>query len=109
MNWEMMDDNATKELLAHWQKLGTFRKAHPAIGAGRHKMLSKSPYVFTRNYKNDTVVVGLDLITGSKEINVSDQFENGTVLTDHYSGKTAKVIDGKVTINSEFSIVLLHE
>ena len=109
MNWDMMNDAATKDLLLHWQKLGTFRKTHPAIGAGRHKMLSNSPYIFTRNYKNDKVVVGLDLPKGKKELTVGDQFENDITLTDHYSGKTSKVVDGKVTIDSEFSIVLLHQ
>ena len=57
MNWDEMDNAATKKLLAHWQKLGQFRKAHPAIGAGTHKMISKSPYTFSRTYKNDKVVV----------------------------------------------------
>lgn len=109
MNWDMMNDTATKELLTHWQKLGTFRKAHPAIGAGKHTMLSNSPYVFARSYKTDKVVVGLDLPKGSKEITVRDQFENGIIVTDHYSGKTATVVDGKVSIDSEFSIVLLHQ
>jgi len=108
MNWDMMNDQATKELLTHWQKLGTFRKAHPAIGAGKHTMLSNSPYVFARSYKDDKVVIGLDLPKGSKEITVGNQFENGTTVTDHYSGKTATVVDGKVMIDSEFSIVLLH-
>lgn len=109
MNWDMMNDAETKKLLAHWQKLGQFRKAHPAIGAGTHKMISESPYVFTRTFKNDKVVVVLDVPKGAKKINVGGQFENGTTITDHYSGKTATVTDGKVTIDSEFSIVLLHQ
>ncbi|EDP96101.1 alpha-amylase family glycosyl hydrolase [Kordia algicida OT-1] len=109
MNWEMMDDAETKKLLTHWQKLGQFRKAHPAIGAGKHQLISESPYVFSRTFNSDKVVVGLDLAKGKKEINVGKQFENGATVTDHYSGKTATVKDGKVTIDSEFSIVLLHE
>ena len=109
MNWETINNPETKALLTHWQKLGTFRKAHPAVGAGIHTMLANSPYVFARNYKDDTVVVGLDLAKGNKEITVADQFENGTTLTDHYSGKTATVEHGKVIIDSEFSIVLLHQ
>lgn len=108
MNWEDINNPQTKDLLTHWRKLGTFRKAHPAIGAGTHKMLSNSPYIFARTYKDDAIVVGLDLAKGSKEINVGKQFENGTTVTDHYSGKTAKVENGKVTIDSEFSIVLLY-
>ncbi|WP_046758772.1 alpha-amylase family glycosyl hydrolase [Kordia jejudonensis] len=109
MNWSAINDPETKALLTHWQKLGTFRKAHPAVGAGTHKMISKNPYVFARNYDDDAVVVGLDLAKGSKEIPVSNQFADGTTITDHYSGKTAKVENGKVIIDSEFSIVLLQE
>lgn len=109
MNWEGINNPLTKDLLTHWQKLGTFRKAHPAVGAGTHKMVSNSPYIFTRTYKDDAVVVGLDLAKGSKEITVTDYFEDGTTLTDHYSGKKAKVKNGKVIIDSEFSIVLLHQ
>ncbi|MCH2195789.1 alpha-amylase family glycosyl hydrolase [Kordia sp.] len=109
MNWDKMNDTDTKALLLHWQKLGQFRKAHPAIGAGRHTMLSKSPYTFSRTYNNDTVVVALDVAKGKKQISVGKQFTDGTTITDHYSGKTATVENGKVTIDSEFSIVLLHE
>ncbi|MEM6687492.1 MAG: alpha-amylase family glycosyl hydrolase [Bacteroidota bacterium] len=110
MNWDVLkNDIVTKELLIHWQKLGQFRKAHPAIGAGTHTMLSKAPYTFSRTYKNDKVVVALDVPAGKKEISVGKQFKNGTTLTDHYSGKSAKVSYGTVTIDSEFSIVLLHE
>ncbi|WP_298511465.1 alpha-amylase family glycosyl hydrolase [uncultured Kordia sp.] len=109
MNWDKMNDAETKALLQHWQKLGQFRKAHPAVGAGKHTMISQSPYTFSRTYHNDTVVVGLDLAKGKKVIPVGKQFENGAEITDHYSGKTATVENGKITIDSEFSIVLLHE
>ncbi len=109
MNWDMMNDAETKKLLSHWQKLGQFRKVHPAIGAGTHKMISKSPYTFSRTYNTDKVVVGLDLPKGKKEISVDKQFADGANITDHYSGKTATVSNGKVTIDSEFSIVLLHQ
>ena len=46
MNWESLQDNDTKNLLHHWQRLGKFRKNHPAIGAGFHKKLSDAPYYF---------------------------------------------------------------
>ncbi|WP_298420257.1 alpha-amylase family glycosyl hydrolase [uncultured Kordia sp.] len=108
MNWEDLNNTEIKDLLEHWQKLGTFRKAHPSIGAGTHKMLSNNPYVFSRTYRDDIVIIGLDLVKGNKEIIVGDNFENGTTITDHYSGKTVTVENGKVTIDSEFTIVLLH-
>lgn len=114
MNWEeLLSVEKTKNTLAHYQKLGLFRKNHPAIGAGLHKQISASPYVFERAYAkekfNDNVVVGLDLPKGKKEIIVANVFKNGTKLKDAYSGKTIVVTEGKVTIDSEFDIVLLEK
>jgi alpha-amylase len=114
MNWKDIDnDIKTKEILAHWQKLGQFRKSHPAIGAGKHKMISASPYIFSRDYSNenysDKVVVGLDLPVGAKEISVGTIFENGTKVKDVYSEKTATVYNGKITITTPYSILLLEK
>ena len=113
MNWNDIDnDIKTKEILTHWQKLGQFRKNHPAIGAGKHKMISASPYVFSREYTSgnytDKVVVGLDLPKGAKEISVGTIFTDGTKVKDAYSGKISIVSNGKVAIETEFSIVLLE-
>ena len=114
MNWDAIANNAsTKEVLLHWQKLGLFRKNHPAIGAGVHKQISVSPYVFSRTFSKgkyvDKIVVGLDLAKGEKTIPVGAIFSSGTKLKDAYSGKTAIVTKGKVTINSDFGIVLLEK
>ncbi|MDY0088893.1 MAG: alpha-amylase family glycosyl hydrolase [Flavobacteriaceae bacterium] len=112
MNWEDIDNEKIKEILTHWQKLGQFRKNHPAVGVGIHKMISASPYVFSREYTKenytDKVVVGLDLPKGKNEISVGTIFENGTKVKDTYSGKTAVVENGKVVIDSDFGIVLLE-
>ncbi|MEM1001775.1 MAG: alpha-amylase family glycosyl hydrolase [Bacteroidota bacterium] len=113
MNWEdIQASNKTNDILGHWQKLGQFRQNHPAIGAGAHQMISKSPYFFSRTYQKsdytDVVVIGLDLEKGGKTIDVSKTFKNGTVLRDAYSGKSSEVTDGSVTIESEFDIVLLE-
>ncbi len=114
MNWNDINNSVTtKEILAHWQKLGQFRKSHPAIGAGKHKMISDSPYIFSRDYSNgnysDKVVVGLDLPVGSKEISVGTIFENGTKVKDVYSEKTTTVHNGKITITTPYSILLLEK
>ncbi|HCO84875.1 MAG TPA: alpha-amlyase, partial [Arenibacter sp.] len=66
MNWGELDSiPLNQKILGYWQKLGQFRNEHPAIGAGKHQRLSKSPYVFGRTYLNgefkDKVVVGLKL------------------------------------------------
>jgi alpha-amylase len=103
----------TFKILNHWQKLGQFRGNHPSVGAGIHKQITSSPYVFSRDYSNgnyyDKVVVGLDLPFGKKEISVGTIFENGTKVKDAYSGTTSEVINGKVAIDSEFGIVLLEK
>ncbi len=113
MNWNDIEANTeTQKVLLHWQKLGVFRRNHPAIGAGVHQKISMSPYVFSRTFSkdnySDTVVIGLDLPKGKKEISVGTQFKNGTKLRDAYSGISTEVTNGKVIIDTEFDIVLLE-
>jgi alpha-amylase len=113
MNWNDVKSNPeTQKILLHWQKLGQFRKHHPAIGAGIHREISSSPYVFSRTLMqkdySDQVVIGLDLGQGKQEIYVDQFFKNGTMVKDAYSGKTATVTNNKVVIDSEFGIVLLE-
>ena len=115
MNWNDLETNPeTQKTLQHWQKLGRFRRNHPAIGAGIHKQISNgSDYVFGRIFTkgkfNDVVVVGLDFPIGKKEITVDNLFANGTKLKDAYSGKTGIVTNGKIAIDSNFGIVLLEK
>ncbi len=113
MDWNSVsEDDQSKAILEHWQKLGKFRRDHPAIGAGVHQMVSKSPYVFSRVLQreniSDAVIIGLDLPKGEKEIDVSSVFKNGDVLFDKYSNNTVKVNNGKAIISTEFNIVLLE-
>lgn len=114
MNWEDIQSNSkTKEVEEHWQKLSTFRKNHPAVGAGVHTQISSSPYVFSRTYSKgkfeDKVVIGLDLTTGKKEISVATIFKNGTKVKDAYSGKTGVVKNGKVNFDTSFTILLIEK
>ncbi|ADV47406.1 Cyclomaltodextrin glucanotransferase [Cellulophaga algicola DSM 14237] len=113
MNWKEIDSlPETKKILAHWQKLGSFRAKHPAIGAGTHKMLSKAPYVFERTYTNneykDKVVVGLNLPKGKKSLNVKGFFGDATTLHDAYSDTIVVVKKGKVQLDNDFDIALLE-
>lgn len=113
MNWEELDSIAEiQNIHKHWQKLGQFRRNHPAIGAGRHKRLSKSPYVFSRTYVDgdyrDKVVVALDLPKGKKSLVVKGFFGDGTKLYDTYSGTEVTVTKGKVILDNEFDIALLE-
>lgn len=114
MNWnDLQTDRIKNQLLTHYQLLGTFRKNHPAIGAGVHQMISASPYVFSRSYANgnfsDQVVVGLDLPKGKKEIAVGTIFANGTKVRDTYSNTEATVENGKVILDTNFTLVLLEK
>ena len=113
MNWEAIKSNPeTQKTLLHWQKLGQFRKNHPSVGAGIHKQISAQPYTFSRTFSkedySDAVVVGLDLRIGTKELLVGSIFANGTLLKDAYSDKEMIVSNGKVTVDTEFDIVLLE-
>lgn len=114
MNWDTLKNNSSaKKTLKHWQKLGQFRKNHPAVGAGIHKIISASPYVFSREYTNknysDKVVIGLELPIGTKEILVRTIFVDGTKVKDTYSGKTGTIANGKILLNTPYNIVLLEK
>lgn len=112
MNWdEIAQNEENQQVLAHWQKLGQFRRAHVAIGAGKHEVIQESPLVFSRAYSNseisDRVIVALDAGTGAKTIPVGSIFSDGAKVTDHYSGISATVENGTVMIDSDVEIVLL--
>jgi len=110
MNWDGM--NAKQEILNHWYKLGQFRRNHPAVGAGKHQMISKEPYTFSRTYSKgeiqDTIVIALDLPDGENKIDVSSVFNNGDNVLDYYSGEKMIVENGKVKSNSSHKVVLLE-
>ena len=113
MNWEALDSfPEIKAVHRHWQKLGEFRRDHPAVGAGRHNLLSKTPYLFSRTYVNgdyrDKVVVGLDLPKGQKSLRVKGFFGDGTKLYDTYSKTKVTVANGKVVLDNEFDTALLE-
>ena len=113
MNWQDIEDNENvKQGLVHWQKLGQFRNDHPAIGAGVHKMISQEPYTFQRTFikgnYSDSVVVGLDLTKGTKEINVSSVFNDGSLLIDAYSDTEVIVDNGVVKLDTPYDVVLLE-
>ncbi len=112
MTWDATKDETKAELFNHFKKLGKFRKNHAAVGAGKHKMISESPYIFKRTYNNndytDEVIIGLDLTKRAKSIAVGETFKDGTKVRDAYSNQEVTVKEGKVIIDSPFDIVLLE-
>jgi alpha-amylase len=111
MNWDAIKTKEeTQKILNHWQKLGQFRANHMAVGAGKHQLISnENGVVFSRVRNDDKIVAGINLSKGIKEINVAAVFENGEKLNDFYSNQVVEVKDGKVSVNSEFDIVLLEK
>ena len=111
MNWDEFESN--QEILNHWYKLGQFRNNHPAVGAGKHEVISKSPYIFSRTFTKDNytdkVIVVLKDIEEKPSVNVSSVFENGEKLIDFYSGQKMTVENGEVKIDSSHKVVLLQK
>jgi alpha-amylase len=114
MNWEDVESgSATARILDHWRKLGRFRQAHPAVGAGEHRRHQVEPYIFSRTFETDglldRVIVALDQGEGSKVIPVFGVFPDGSELMDSYSEKTGTVANGEISLVTEFGLVLLSE
>lgn len=114
MDWADLErGGSTVQLLEHWQKLGRFRWAHPAVGAGEHRRLQAEPYIFSRTLETDgiwdRVLVAMDQGEGAKTIPVFGTFPDGTELIDAYSGQTATVTNGEISLVTESGLVLLSE
>ncbi|KQW02277.1 carbohydrate binding domain-containing protein [Rhizobacter sp. Root1221] len=104
MNWST--PNAT--LLAHAKKLGQFRNAHPAVGAGTHSKLADAPFTFARVKDSDKVVVAIGA-GGRAAITVAGIFADGTVVRDAYTGALATVAAGKASVDVGSAGVVLLE
>ncbi len=102
MNWDSMDETE----LAHWQKVGTFRNNHVAIGAGANTNLSATSGVaFARTYDKNGITdkAAAVIAAGSNAnvtIDVSAIWSDGQQLVNAYDQSSATVSNGKVTFNS---------
>ena len=120
MNWDELASNAqrgvnrVRDVREHWARLGRFREAHPAVGAGVHRMIQSYPYTFKRTWEHgevtDRVVVALGLPTDKPTaVLVSGVFMDGQTVRDWYSGTTAIVKDGKVQFEARNPVVLIGQ
>ncbi|MES2316309.1 MAG: alpha-amylase family glycosyl hydrolase [Pseudomonadota bacterium] len=118
MNWDDLAKNAQRDgyrvgdLQYYWSRLGKFRQAHPAVGAGVHQQLLSNPYTFSRVFERgdvrDRVVVALDLPKDKPTaVSVRGVFNDGQTVRDYYSGKTAVVVNGKVQFEAGGPVVLI--
>jgi alpha-amylase len=114
MNWADLErGDTTVAILEHWRKLGRFRRAHPAVGAGVHRTLQAKPYIFSRSLdtdgKVDRVLVAMDQNEGARTIPVFGVFPDGTQLVDSYSGSIGTVRNGAIVLPAGPNLVLLSE
>jgi alpha-amylase len=114
MNWaDLEHGGAAAKVLEHWRKLGRFRRDHPAVGAGVHRTLQATPYIFSRTLESggrvDRALVAMDQGEGAKTIPVFGVFPDGTNVVDAYSGVVATVSKGAVSLRTGSGLVLLAE
>lgn len=89
MNWADIE-GSKKAQVAHWGKVGNFRKYNPAVGAG---VGSGTKRTYSGAAGENKVAIGID----GTSVDVSGLFADGTTVYNWYDGTSAKVSGGKVT------------
>ncbi|MES2017132.1 MAG: alpha-amylase family glycosyl hydrolase [Pseudomonadota bacterium] len=118
MNWDDLANNAQRDgyrvgdVQYYWTRLGKFRHAHPAVGAGVHTQMQTNPYTFSRVLERgelrDRVVVALDLPKDRPAtVSVNGVFNDGQTVRDYYTGKTTVVANGKAQFDVAGPVVLI--
>jgi len=112
MNWgDLERSDSAAAILRHWRRLGRFRRAHPAVGAGEHRRHQATPYIFSRTLavggRVDRVLVALDQPPGAKTVPVFGVFADGASVVDEYSGVTGTVAGGAIALATPHTLVLL--
>ncbi|MDX1628796.1 MAG: alpha-amylase family glycosyl hydrolase, partial [Fulvivirga sp.] len=114
MNWEELEGNIERnghridEIRNHWARLGLFRRDHPAVGAGKHEKINEEPYTFKRTYQQDGYSDAVVVVMGNaRESALSGAFEEGTLVTNYYTGEQAEVKEGKVSFDEPSRLLLI--
>jgi len=103
MNWGEID----VAVMARWSMVGRFRARHRAIAQGVHALRSEVPYAFSRLHARSADRVLIVLGPASEaEIQVSDLWADGTVLTDGANGGRFEVSEGCIRVSTD-SLLLL--
>lgn len=113
MNWDALSDEDGQQVLEHWRRLGAFRAAHPAVGAGRHVEHQAEPLTFSRELELgdgsvDRVVVSIGQPAGRKAVPVWSTFPQGARVRDAYTGAEGVVDEGVVVLDTPATLVLLE-
>jgi alpha-amylase len=111
MNWESIDQN----VLAHWQKLGRFRRDHAAVGAGTVEEItyngpgSLTARFYAQDSNRNDVIVGAGLPDGNFTLDVSKVFKDQTLLHNSYTNETVAIENGIVKVNVVNGVLLLEK
>ncbi len=89
MNWADISGSKAS-MVAHWGKVGNFRKYNPAVGAG---VGSGTKRTYSGAAGENKVAIGID----GTSVDVKELFADGTTVYNWYDGTSAKVSGGKVT------------
>ena len=89
MNWDEIE-GSKKAQVAHWGKVGNFRKYNPAVGAG---VGSGTKRTYSGAAGENKVAIGID----GTSVDVSGLFSDGTTVYNWYDGQSSVVSGGKVT------------
>ncbi len=89
MNWDEIAGSKAG-LVAHWGKVGNFRKYNPAVGAGTGTATKRS---YSGPAGDNKVAIS---VSGTS-VDVSGLFADGTTVYNWYDGTSATVSGGKVT------------
>lgn len=89
MNWDEIE-GSKKAQVAHWGKVGNFRKYNPAVGAG---VGSGTKRTYSGAAGENKVAIGID----GTSVDVSGLFADGTTVYNWYDGESSVVSGGKVT------------
>ena len=85
-----MNFNQNTDCIAHWGKVGRFRKYNPAVGAGTGSATKRS---YSGSAGDNKVAIGIS----SGSVDVSGLWNDGTTVYNWYDGQTATVSGGKVS------------
>lgn len=80
-------------LVAHWGKVGNFRKYNPAVGAGTGSAYKRS---YSGAAGENKVAIG---VSGTS-VDVSNLFDNGTTVYNWYDGTSVTVSNGKAVFTN---------
>lgn len=84
-----LDEAKTSASVAHWGKLGTFRKFNPAVGAGKGSATKRT---YNGAAGENKVAIGVN----GTSVDVNGLFADGTTVYNWYDGASAAVSGGKV-------------